>query len=76
MTVQFNDALVCDVLKTEFEGKDYFRVMVYSYDDNKLYAVGLKESETDIFKTLIGEKTSFTATLRSYDGKNKFTYQK
>lgn len=76
MTVQFNNALVCDVITTEYQGQEYFKAMVYSYDDNELYAVGLKKDEVEVFNALIGEKTSFSAKLRSYDGKNKFTYQK
>lgn len=70
MKVQFDNVLVCDVVKYDYEGKEYFKLLVYQ--QGQLYSLGIDSAVVDECKALIGTRSSFDTEMKSYDGKNKF----
>ena len=72
-TVNFTNVLCCDVRVNEFEGKDYYSVIVYS--DGRVYRISLPDSFIHAFDKFIGSYVSFVADIRIYDGKAKYKYE-
>ena len=70
--VNFKRVLVCDVRVTEFEGKDYYSLLIYS--DNQLSRISITSGQVELFRKYIGKYISLEAELKIYDGKLKYKY--
>lgn len=70
MQVNFQNVLICDVFVTEYKGKSYAQLLVYS--DSQLYRISFDYSLLEEMKKAIGTRQDITAKLSTYDGKSKF----
>lgn len=70
MRVTFDNCLVCDVIKTTFEDKTYYSLVVYQ--DGKIYRVSIPQESVKTFKDSIGILVSLDTNMSVYDGKVKF----
>lgn len=70
MQVNFQNVLICDVVVTDYKGKSYAQLLVYS--DRQLYRISFDYSLLEEMKKAIGTRQDITAKLSTYDGKNKF----
>lgn len=70
MTVTFNDVLVCDVSSTEFEGKNYYKLLVY--EKGSLYRISIPETSVSAFKKTIGTRICLDTEMSVFDGKSRF----
>lgn len=74
MKVQFDNVLVCDVVKYTYENKPYYKVLVYQ--NGELFSLGIKPGDVEACKELIGDFCSFDTEMKTFNGKNKFTVVK
>ena len=72
LTVSFKNAIVCDVVENEFEGKTYYSALVYL--DRSLYRIGCSGANASRFKEAIAHRVSFDAVQNTFEGKVKFKF--
>lgn len=70
MKVTIEKALICDVLKVDYENNTYYKLIVYS--QGALYRISIDAESVKNWTAGIGETTDVTCTMSIYDGKSKF----
>lgn len=70
MKVNFENVLVCDVVCNQFEGKNYYGLIVYQ--NGFLYRISIPNGSQNTYVKEIGNKITFNAEMKFYNGKNKF----
>lgn len=70
MKVTFENVLVCDVDCYAFDNMNYYGVVVYQ--EGKLYRISIPSDKRVEFTKQIGQKITFSAVMKVYNGKSKF----
>lgn len=69
MICNIKHGLVCDIVKYNFENKDYFKLVVYS--DGRLGYISIPADTVKNWRECVGQYTDITCNITIYDGKAK-----